>query len=88
MILYNLLYIINLGSLEKNHLFVFVSRISQSVGLTEKQHEGVEEGKGEEHLSVADKRVVWVVLRIHLSCERHAGDDVHGEAAEAPARQR
>lgn len=57
------------------------------LGLTENQHDGPEERKGEERLSVADKRVVRVVLRVHLGCERHTGDDVHSEAAETPERE-
>lgn len=34
---------------------------------------------------MADKGVVHVVLRVHVGPESNAGDDVHGEAAEAPA---
>lgn len=52
---------------------------------TEKQHERPEEREGEEQLSVADKRIVWVVLRVDLSAKRHAGDNIHGKTAKTPA---
>lgn len=57
----------------------------KSIGLTEKQHDGPEEREGEEHLCVADERVIRVVLRVHLCCECHTGDNIHGEAAKTPA---
>lgn len=55
------------------------------IGLTEKKHNGPEERKGEEHLRVADKWVIYVVLRVHLSCECHTGNNIHGEAAKTSA---
>lgn len=33
-----------------------------------------------------DKRVIWVVLRVHLSCKCHTGNNIHGEAAKTPAK--
>lgn len=36
---------------------------------------------------MADEWVVWVVLRVHLSCKRHAADNVHSEAAETPGNE-
>lgn len=35
---------------------------------------------------MADKRVIWVVLRVHLSSKGHTGDNIHGEAAKTPAQ--
>lgn len=58
--------------------------MNKEIWLTENQHDGPEEIKGEEHLSVVDKRVIWVVLRVHLSCKCHTGDNIHSEAAKTP----
>ena len=57
----------------------------KEIGLTEEQHDGPEEREAEEHLSMADKRVVWVFLRVHLSSKCHTGNNIHGEAAETSA---
>lgn len=56
------------------------------MGLTEKEHNRPEEREGKEHLGMADKWVICVVLRVYLSCECHAGDNIHGEAAETSAK--
>lgn len=54
---------------------------------TEEYHDGFEESESEELGGVVHKRVIWIVLRVHLRTKRHTGNYVHREAAETPAKQ-
>lgn len=54
---------------------------------TEEYHDRSEEGESEELGGLVHKRVIRIVLRIHLRTERHTGNYVHCEAAETPAKQ-
>lgn len=54
---------------------------------TEEKHEGFEESESEELGGVVHKRVIGIVLRVHLRTKCHTGNYVHREAAETPEKQ-
>lgn len=37
---------------------------------------------------MADKRIICVVLRVHLSCKCPTGNDIHGEAAKTSVKKK
>lgn len=54
---------------------------------TEENHYGSEEGEGEKLGCLVNKRVIWIILRVHLGTKRDTGNYIHSEAAETPAKQ-
>lgn len=52
---------------------------------TEEEHDGSEKREGKELGGVVHKRIVGVVLRVHLHAKRYTCNHIHSEATKTPA---